>query len=203
MQIASLGAVSKDVETMYSKYLILLNELKEKDVIVSENRERALNDIKDRKKIWRKLLHSILDEVSITYQDVLSKVEGKGYLRLTEIRDIELAGLEMFAGFKGAEPTILNAYTQSGGERSTATMAFLLALQQHLKSPFRAVDEFDVHMDPRNREIISNMILTEIERIENIQYISITPGLITSFGEDVHVITVQNIGGKTGVKEMS
>ena len=55
--------------------------------------------------------------------------------------------------------------TQSGGERSIALMAFLLALQQHIASPFRAIDEFDVHLDPKNREVISKLIVAERKTI--------------------------------------
>ena len=71
-----------------------------------------------------------------------------------------------------------------------------------MRSPFRAVDEFDVHMDPRNREIISDMLLKEVKRIKDIQYITITPSQIIGLGEDAHVITVQNVEGKSEVKVM-
>ena len=63
-------------------------------------------------------------------------------------------------GFKGNKPTALDAFTQSGGERSIAMMAFLLGLQQHITSPFRAIDEFDVHMDPKNRELVTQLIMS-------------------------------------------
>jgi len=94
----------------------------------------------------------------------------------------------------------LDAYTQSGGERSVATMAFLLALQQHVKSSFRAVDEFDVHMDPRNREVISDILFLEISKNQENQYLTITPGQITAINENVHVITVQNVEGRSEVR---
>ena len=81
-------------------------------------------------------------------------------------------------------------------------MAFLLALQRHIKSPFRAVDEFDVHMDPRNREMISQMLLTEIAKDGESQYLAITPGQLPIVGEAVQVITVQNVGGRSEIKVM-
>jgi len=31
-------------------------------------------------------------------------------------------------------------------------MCFLLALQQRIRSPIRAIDEFEIHTDPKNRE---------------------------------------------------
>jgi chromosome segregation protein len=104
-------------------------------------------------------------------------------------------------GFKGARPVPLDAYTQSGGERSTATMMFLLALQQHVRSAFRAVDEYDIHMDPKNREIIARMIISSISG-SDAQYLVITPSQITFAEEGVHVITVQNIEGTSLVKEV-
>jgi chromosome segregation protein len=94
---------------------------------------------------------------------------------------------------------VLDAYTQSGGERSVATMLFLMALQQYLKSPFRAVDEFDVHMDPRNREVISEMLLNLMAGTRDTQYVTITPGQITGVEGGVHVITVQSVLGRSEV----
>lgn len=200
VQLMTLGEVSEDIEKMYRTYLNLFNELKEKSAIVSENREKTLREIEYRKQTWKKLIQSLLDEVSITYQNFLSKIDATGKVRLTNAEDIEAAGLELIVGFKGAEPAILDAYTQSGGERSVATMAFLLALQQHVKSSFRAVDEFDVHMDPRNREVISDILFLEISKNQDNQYLTITPGQITAINENVHVIIVQNVEGRSEVR---
>jgi chromosome segregation ATPase len=81
-------------------------------------------------------------------------------------------------------------------------MTFLLALQQHVKSPFRAVDEYDVHMDPRNREMIANLLVASVKGLDA-QYLAITPSQLNFSGNDVHVITVQNIEGKSIVKEVA
>ncbi len=55
-------------------------------------------------------------------------------------------------------------------------------------------------MDPKNRETVSQMLLTEIARDKESQYLAITPGQLTSLGEDVKVITVQNVQGKSEIK---
>ncbi len=117
------------------------------------------------------------------------------------LTDIETAGLEILVGFKGSKPVALDAYTQSGGERTTATMSFLLALQQHVRSPFRAVDEYDIHMDPKNREMIAKVLLAIIKDA-NAQYVVITPSQITFAQQDANVITVQNLEGKSVVREV-
>ncbi|MBS7643855.1 AAA family ATPase [Candidatus Bathyarchaeota archaeon] len=197
--LMSLGEVSEDTEKMYVNYSNMYTELKQKAAIVAENRKRALKEIEDRKQTWKRVLQDLLDKVNPVYQKILSKIEATGRVRLVNTEDIETAGLELLVGFRGAAPTVLDAYTQSGGERSAATMAFLLALQQHVKSPIRAIDEFDVHMDPRNREVISQLLISAVQDNE-VQHIAITPSQITQLGKEVHVITVQNIQGKSETK---
>lgn len=81
-------------------------------------------------------------------------------------------------------------------------MAFLLALQKHIKSPFRAIDEYDVHMDPRNREVFANLIISAIGD-ESSQYLVITPNQMFFEGKNVHVIVVQNIEGKSLIREVT
>ena len=81
-------------------------------------------------------------------------------------------------------------------------MTFLLALQQHVQSPFRAVDEYDVHMDPKNREIIANLLVSSVKDLD-VQYLAITPSQVTFTGKDVHIVTVQNVEGTSLIKEVA
>lgn len=193
--LMSLGEISEDAEKMYQHYSQLYTELKEKLAIVSENRKKALEEIEVRKTTWKTFLQKLLDEVDPIYNQILSKADAIGRVRLVNLEDIQTAGLELAVGFRGAEPAVLNAYTQSGGERSVAVMAFLLALQQHIQSPFRAVDEFDIHMDPRNREAIYQVFISAIEGNKDFQQIIITPSPVVAVNEEVHIITVQNVRG--------
>ncbi|NIP66822.1 hypothetical protein GWN63_01895 [Candidatus Bathyarchaeota archaeon] len=199
--LAALADVSEDIERMYESYSKLYLELKEKARLVAENREKALEEVKERMKAWRTVIKDLFDHVNRRYQRILSKAQAIGKVRLVNENDIEEAGLQILVGFKGAEPVPLDAYTQSGGERSTATMSFLLALQRHIDSTFRAVDEYDVHMDPRNREIIANMLVSSVKG-SDAQYLAITPSQLAFTGKDVHIITVQNVEGTSLIKEV-
>lgn len=199
-RIAALADVSEDVEKMYNSYSKLYLELKEKSKKVAENRERALKEVEARMNAWRTVIKKLLGQVDMEYKRILSYADAFGSVRILDEHDIEAAGLEIIVGFKGADPVPLNAYTQSGGERSTATMAFLLALQRHVKSPFRAIDEYDIHMDPRNREIMANLLISSLEG-QDVQYLIITPNPIYLEERNIHVITVQNIGGSSIIKE--
>jgi len=200
--LAALAGVSEDVERMYESYSQLYLELKEKARLVAENREKALEEVKTRMQTWRTVIQSLLDRVNLEYQKILAQSQAVGEVRLINEHDIEAAGLEILVGFKGGKPVPLNAYTQSGGERTTATMSFLLALQQHVRSPFRAVDEYDVHMDPKNREIIAQMLISTVKNA-NAQYVVITPSQVTFAQDDVNIITVQNVEGKSIIKEVA
>ena len=200
--LAALADVSEDIERMYESYSKLYLELKEKARLVAENREKAMEEVKTRRKAWRTVIQNLLNHVNLKYRGILSEAHAIGDVRLVNEDDIEAAGLEIFVGFKGGKPVPLNAYTQSGGERSTATMTFLLALQQHVQSPFRAVDEYDVHMDPKNREIIANLLVSSVRGLDA-QYLAITPSQVTYTGKDVHIITVQNVEGTSLIKEVA
>jgi len=198
--LAALADVSEDIERMYESYSRLYLELKEKAHLVAENREKALDEVKERMRAWRDVVHNLLDRVNLRYQGILSRAQAIGKVRLMNEGDIEEAGLQILVGFKGAKSVPLDAYTQSGGERSTATMSFLLALQQHVRSPFRAVDEYDIHLDPRSRELIADMIVSTVGGKE--QFFAITPSQLTFSEKDVHIITVQNVEGTSLIKEV-
>jgi len=199
--LAALTDVSEDVERMYESYSKLYLELKEKAQMVAENREKALEEVKTRMEAWKNVIQNLLDHINLRYSTILLGAQAIGMVQLTNTQDIEEAGLEMLVGFKGTKPVPLDAYTQSGGERSTATMAFLLALQQHVRSPFRAVDEYDTHMDPKNREVIANILVSSVGG-SDAQYIAITPSQITFTEKNVHIITVQNVEGTSLIKEV-
>jgi chromosome segregation ATPase len=200
--LAALADVSEDIERMYESYSKLYLELKEKARLVEENREKAMEEVNARMDAWRNVIHNLLDQVNVKYRKILAEAYAVGEVKLTNEMDIEDAGLEILVGFKGGAPVPLNAYTQSGGERSTATVTFLLALQQHVHSPFRAVDEYDVHMDPKNREIIANLIVSSVTGLDT-QYLAITPSQLTFSGRDIHLITVQNVEGASLIKEVT
>jgi len=200
--LKALSNVSEEIERQYESYSKLYLELKEKMQLVSENREKTLEEVKTRMQAWRAVMENLLERVNLEYQKIMSQTLATGEVKLSNVQDIETSGLEIYVGFKGSKPVALDAYTQSGGERTTATMGFLLALQQHVRSPFRAVDEYDIHMDPKNREMIAKVLVAMIKDADA-QYVVITPSQITFAQQDANVITVQNLEGKSVVREVS
>jgi chromosome segregation protein len=197
-QLTSLADVSEEAEKMYLSYQENLRELEEKSRIAAQNRERALQELELRKKRWQGELEKLLDEVEVNFNKLLERVGGRGRLALSRPEDVEEAGLEIYVGFRGAAPHLLDAYTQSGGERTVAVMCFLLALQNKIKSPFRAVDEFEAHLDPHNREELMRGLM-EVCSGEETQYLLITPGWLSGLHK-ASVIVVQSVGGRSQVR---
>ena len=203
-RLRPLSHLSAEVEKMYKNYEVVYEDLKKKVEVVEHNRSEVLGELKERFDRWKTVMDKLLEELSERYNSLLSEVGSRGRIVIKASKDIEKAGLELYAGFKGNEPVSLDGLAPSGGERTVALIAFLLSLQQFISSPFRAIDEFDVHMDPRNRETVSKLIHAASKSTDSSQYIAITPGQVTIPEEDdVHVIVVQNIEGSSMVRELN
>jgi chromosome segregation protein len=197
--LLSLGEVPDDAPSMYQTYQKTYSDLKQKANVVGENRKRTIVELDERKKIWKNVMERLTEEINPTYLNVLGRVGGMGNVRLSNMEDPDHAGVEITVGFRGVSPVVLDAYAQSGGERAVSTMAFLLALQDHLKSPVRAVDEFDVHMDPHNRESMMRMLFSFMNENADVQFIVITPSQLSAIGEFANIIFVQNVHGRSEV----
>jgi chromosome segregation protein len=193
-----MANVSEEAEEMYKSYSDLFAGLQQKISLVRENRRKVMDEIDVRTRKWWEVLRSLLDQVNSRYQSLLEWLQATGEVRIANPMEVEEAGLELVVGFKGARQMTLDTYTHSGGERSTAIMAFLLALQQNIVSPFRAIDEFDVHMDPKNREIVSDFIVSSMQGFDT-QYLVITPSQVSFKGKDVHIVIVHRVGSVSGV----
>ena len=200
-KIDALGEIPEETEEIYSNYSKLFDELKDKSEIVASNKREGLKELESRRKIWRKAITDLLDSINASFKQILAGISATGLARVVNTADdnLENAGLELFVGFKGSPPVLFDYYTQSGGEKTSLIMAFLLAIQQLLRSPFRAVDEFDIHMDPRNREEIYKMMISSMKESE---CLLITPSQLSVTDPSVHVIVVQKAYGKSGVSEV-
>ena len=202
-RLRPLAHLSDEVEKMYRNYGELYEDLKKKASVVEQNRIEVLEELRQRFDRWKAVMDKLFEQLSERYSSLLEEVGGKGGIVLKASKDVEKAGLELHAGFRGNAPVSLDGLSPSGGERTIALIAFLLSLQQFIASPFRAIDEFDVHMDPRNRETVSRLIYAASRAKDSSQYIAITPGHVTlPEEENLHVIVVQNVEGASMVNEL-
>ncbi len=203
-RLRPLANLTEEVEKMFRNYGEIYEDMRKKVTLVEQNRAEVLGELRERFDRWKSVMEKHFGELTARYNGLLREAGGRGRIVLKSSKDIEKAGLELYAGFRGNEPVSLDSLSPSGGERTVALIAFLLSLQQFVASPFRAIDEFDVHMDPKNRETVSKLIYAASKSNGSSQYIAITPGQVLLPAEDdVHVIVVQNVEGSSLVKELN
>ena len=194
--------IPDDAEKIYNAYSGNIDELMVRLTKLQENKKDLLGELATRKKVWSDAVNQLVQTIDPAYQAVLSASDATGFVKLEEGAEIDEAGLSLYVGFRGSAATTLDPFTQSGGERSVALMAFILSLQSRIVSPLRALDEFDIHMDPKNREAMFKMILAQMKQRDASQYIVITPSIITVLDRSAHVITVQAVHGASTINEL-
>ena len=194
-----LSDVPDDIEGVYKTYLSEFENLKKSLKSIIEKRGEMQAELRKGLGRWRGIMNRHLDEINRDLNHILEEIGGSGRVELVN-GDVRKVGLDITVAFEGKEMTSISTLTQSGGEKSLSTMAYLLALQHQIKSPFRAVDEYDVHLDPVNRDRITHLIKSAV-RGDSKQYIAITPSQISKqdLEEVENVIVVQSVEGRSRV----
>jgi chromosome segregation ATPase len=197
--LSELTDVPDDIEGVYKVYLSDFQNLKRSLEIIIEKREEMQAELRKGLQRWRGIMEGHLESIDEDFNSILSEIGGRGEVHLVN-EDVRSVGLDIRVGFEGKEMTSISTLSQSGGEKSLSTMAFLLALQRQIKSPFRAVDEYDVHLDPRNRDRVTQLLKLAV-RDGSKQYIAITPSQISKrdLAEAENVIVVQSVDGRSRV----
>jgi chromosome segregation ATPase len=135
-QLQKLQDLPEDAEKIYKDYMGNMEGLKGKLGQLQENRKLMLLELEERKKAWRNAVQSLIDESNARVPAGSGdRVGASGAIRLEEGDSIEETGMQLLVGYKGAAPSVLDPYTQSGGERSVALVAFMLSLQSRIISP--------------------------------------------------------------------
>ncbi|MEM0118547.1 MAG: AAA family ATPase [Conexivisphaerales archaeon] len=202
LQLREMGDVAADAEAMYNEYKARMNQLAQRIDELEKNKQETLKEIQERFSVWKRELQSLVAELSRKYGEVLSMVNANGRVALTNSDDPTSAGLVLMVSFRGDTLVPLDAYTQSGGERSTAVAAFLLALQGKVVSPFRAVDEFDVHMDKINRQLFMKAIYEMFRKDSNAQYLVITPIEPDVYDANANYIMVHKVASSSKARQV-
>jgi chromosome segregation protein len=201
-EIKNMGEITDEIPQKYIEYKNIYDEINLKSSEINENKNKLLNELNERIKAWKNNLIKILEDVNKEFSKILEYIEGVGNIEIHNIDDINNASLEIKVGFRENIARVLDSYSQSGGERTLATLAFLLSLQKYMKSPIRAIDEFDTHMDPLNKERATKLITSIVQNDPNLQYIIITPDPLLEFFNECNIIIVTKQQGISKVGKL-
>ncbi|KAH3662012.1 hypothetical protein OGAPHI_006193 [Ogataea philodendri] len=126
-------------------------------------------------------LENLTATASLLIQEVNSVFESalrlRGFTGKIDF-DFAKARLVLRVSTKPSE-RLRNVESFSGGEKSFAQIAFLLAIWKPMQSKVRGLDEFDVFMDQVNRRLALKLILQKVGENPKTQTIFITPLQIT------------------------
>lgn len=143
-----------------------------------------------------------LDEVIIVidqhYRDFMRKLNYDGKVELAHDQsnsdDFSKYGINIMVKYRDDEQLIpLSSTRQSGGERSVATMIYMLALQTKTSVPFRVVDEINQGMDKDNERKVFELLVRTADESSS-QYFLVSPKLLNGleYGDKMQIHIVFN-----------
>jgi chromosome segregation protein len=189
-ELDDIGAVNQlaldsyeEQKNIYKQLSTRINELSEEKLSILT----FMNEL-DRKKY--DTFMTAFTNVNKNFQDIFTKISngGSGRLLLENSEDPFKGGVDVYLRFPGkAELPISSA---SGGEKSVATVCFVIALQSIHPMPFYMFDEIDAHLDVLNTQRLADLLK---ERARGSQFIVISLRDITiSRADRIYGIYIQN-----------
>jgi chromosome segregation protein len=154
----SLGAIN---QLAVEHYGITVMEYKQRSTRINGMEEEKQGILRFIEEVEReKLEHfmSAYNQIGENFSTIFGKLTngGDGRLELQKPEDPFSGGVDLYIQFLGKPMRLASG--ASGGERSVAAIAYLLAIQRFLKSPFYLFDEIDAHLDDLNTSRLSEVL---------------------------------------------
>jgi len=112
-----------------------ITELREKLDQAEQDQGEANVNINKLQALWLPKLEEFTEHINKSFQQYMSDIKCAGEVKLDQKEDYAQWGIEIYVKFRDDEPVCrLDSHVQSGGERSVATMLYLLSLQTTLPS---------------------------------------------------------------------
>ncbi|GLC34497.1 hypothetical protein PLESTM_000205100 [Pleodorina starrii] len=172
-----------------------ISRLREEAAAGSSQVAAAEADVENRKSAWLPELHRHMESINGAVKGHFAAIGCAGEVVLREAGDAfgEYAA-EIRVQYRPNEPLRpLNRNHHSGGERSVATMLYLMALQGVTTTPFRVVDEINQGMDSNNERKVFNLLVECSSHPDTPQCFLLTPKLIANlrFNDHVRVMSLK------------
>jgi len=170
-ELQEIGAVNELAVSHYEQHKDNYKQLSIRINQLEEEKRSILRFMEELEEKKRQTFMSVFERLNQNFNEVFSKITDGGYGRLVleNPEEIFSGGVDMQLAFPGkAELSIGSA---SGGEKSVATVCFLLALQAIHPMPFYVFDEIDAHLDMVNSQRLADLLR---ERSENSQFIVVS-----------------------------
>jgi len=170
-ELQSIGAVNQLAPQQYEEVIGNYRQLSGKISELEREKLAILSFIDELDKKKRDTFMDALNQVNKNFQATFSDITngGRGRLVLENLDKPFEEGLDMLLQFPNKAE--LGVSSASGGEKSVATVCFLLALQDIRQLPFYIFDEIDAHLDDLNSQRLADLLKT---RSKNSQFMVIS-----------------------------
>ncbi|MBS7655471.1 chromosome segregation protein SMC [Candidatus Bathyarchaeota archaeon] len=188
-ELEEIGAVNELAETHYKEYKDNYKQLSIRINELEEERNAIISFIKEIDEEKLEAFTKAFNKVNCNFQEIFSKISNGGFGRLIleNPEDPFRGGVDMLLNFPGKAELSVNS--ASGGEKSVATICFILALQSIKPMPFYLFDEVDAHLDALNSSKLAELLK---EKSVGAQFIVISLKDVTiSKAHNVYGIFVQ------------
>eukprot|EP00798_Chlamydomonas_sp_ICE-L_P021262 gene21262-28182_t len=158
-------------------------------------REAILSGIEAKKALWLPEMRKLVHTINISFETNFKDIGCAGEVSLKEDEDYDKCAIEIKVTFReGEEMHLLTSKRQSGGERSVATILYLIALQGVTDTPFRVVDEINQGMDAANERKVFELLVQSSCKPDTPQCFLLTPKLLAglTFNRDITVLIIMN-----------
>jgi len=185
-----IGTSSADMGsiTVFNENATKISALEKSVSEFENNAQNQADDLASRRAAWEPKVNEMAIHVSKKFGEYFTAFNCSGEVGLKTCSNIKDYALEIRVKWRSSEELHVLAVggRDSGGERSVATMVYLIALQDINPCPFRVVDEINQAMDPTNEKRIFECITRAVaSQASKTQYFLITPKLLP----DLHYST--------------
>ncbi|ODN75635.1 hypothetical protein L198_08165, partial [Cryptococcus wingfieldii CBS 7118] len=159
-------------------------ELEAAQKIVDEEEEELAElkeDITDTLAKFNPALNTLVTAVSNKFSEAFERVKCRGEVGVDRSAGSDYGkwGIKIMVAYRDSDDlAVLSGSHQSGGERSLATVTYLMSLSEMSRTPFSLVDEINQGMDQRAERAVHNQLVDVTCGSESGQYFLITPKLL-------------------------
>ena len=198
---------SADAIKQYQSKTRKIDEEKERVAQTTEEVQTKQGELQATEAEWKPALKEMVESVDKSFSSYFARFNCSGEVVLTDGRALDEDGRpygeDKYNDYKihikvkwraNEELHVLGeAGRDSGGERSVATMVYLISLQNINPAPFRVVDEINQAMDSSNERNVFQCITHACSQGGK-QYFLLTPKLLPDldYGEDTAIQFVYN-----------
>jgi chromosome segregation ATPase len=193
----SIIIMDPGAQRRYERIVEVLHNNEEKLEEYKQDHETLLKKVSDLKESWLPEIRRLVSQINANFSEAFQHVgiAGEVIFNETEGEDYSKYSIDLRVKFReeGHLMTLDSAY-HSGGESSTSTILYLMALQGVTTAPFRVVDEINQGMDSVNERSVFKLLADAATAPDTPQCFLLTPKLLPDlpFSEEVTVLQIMN-----------